>query len=90
LNPEDAKFTKMMIEALPKPLEKLYISHVKAFNYAFVAGCGVIINTFLLYFFATMFPLFMANWISILIAWSWNYTLSVGPLGYLFGLGEKK
>jgi hypothetical protein len=89
MNPEDAQFTKMVIEVLPKQLEKLYLSHVKMFNYGFVGGCGVIINTLLLYFFSSMFPLFIANWVAIGIAWSWNYMLSVGPLGFIFGLNDK-
>ena len=87
----EAPFTTIACEYLEKvKLKKVYLSHVKAANYAFVAGCGVLINTALLYALVSFFPLYLSNWIAILCAWGWNYTFSVGPFGYIFGLSEKK
>jgi hypothetical protein len=91
MNPEDAWFTKIVVSSLKNDsLKDMYLKHMKLCNYAVVAGFGVIINTVLLYLLIEIFPLFIANWIAIAIAWASNYTFSVGPLGYLFGLGEKK
>lgn len=91
MNPEDAWFTKTIILSLRNDaLKSLYLKRVKFFNYAFVGGCGVLINTILLYALISFLPLYLANWIAILVAWLSNYMFSVGPLGYLFGLGEKK
>ncbi len=64
----------------------VYIKYMSLINYAIVAGIGVFINMFVLYSFVAIFPLYMANGIAILIAFLWNWTLSVGPFGYLMGL----
>ncbi len=91
MNPKEAWFTKIVTSSLKNNmLKNMYLKRVKFFNYAFVGGCGVIINTLLLYALISFLPLYLANWIAILVAWLSNYTFSVGPLGFLFGLGEKK
>jgi regulator of replication initiation timing len=64
----------------------LYVRYMSLVNYAIVAGVGVIINMFVLYGTVTIFPLFMANGLAILTAFLWNWTFSVGPMGYLMGL----
>ena len=90
MNPEDAWFTRIVTTSLKNnALKNLYLKRVKFFNYAFVGGCGVLINTILLYALVSFLPLYLANWIAILVAWISNFFFSVGPGGHLFGLSEK-
>ena len=67
-------------------LAEMYVKYMSLINYAIVAGIGVIINMFVLLTFVSIFPLFMANGVAILVAFLWNWTLSVGPMGYFMGL----
>ena len=71
-------------------LSKFYIKYVKLLNYCLVCGLGVVINQFVIHFFIKYLPLFWSNNFAIATAFLWNYTLSVGPLGFLFGLAPKK
>lgn len=88
---EEAPFPRLIIPYLKKiGLNNLYVNHLEFFNYSFVCGCGVLLNTAVLYLMVPFFPLYLANWIAIACAWCSNYVFSVGPLGYLFGLREKK
>lgn len=64
----------------------LYVKYMSLINYAIVAGIGVLINMFVIYALVNTMPLFMANGIAILVAFFWNWTFSVGPLGYFMGL----
>lgn len=90
MNPEEAWFTRIVTTSLKNNmLKNLYLKRVKFFNYAFVGGCGVIINTVILYILVGYLPLYLANWIAILVAWLSNFMCSVGPFGHLFGLSEK-
>lgn len=68
----------------------LYIRYLSLFNYAIVAGIGVIINMFVLYSFVSIFPLWMANGLAILTAFLWNWTFSVGFCGWVFGFSERE
>jgi len=38
---------------------------------------------------SNVLPLWIANLVAILIAWTWNWANSVGPLGFLWGFKEK-
>lgn len=67
-------------------LADMYVKYLSLVDYAIVAGIGVLINMFVLYSFVAIFPLWMANGLAIFIAFLWNWTFSVGPMGYLMGL----
>lgn len=87
---EEAPFPRMIIPYLKKiGLNNFYVKHLKFFNYSFVCGWGVLLNTAVLYFTVPFLPLYLANWTAIACAWFSNYIFSVGPLGHLFGLRKK-
>jgi hypothetical protein len=72
-------------------LKNLYTQNHKFVNYAFVCGgIGVAVNQAVLHGLVTFLPLYLANFGAIAAAMVTNYTLTVGPLGYIFGLSEKK
>jgi len=58
-------------------------------NYACVGGIGVLINYLIFAMLISLFPWWITNAIAILVAWSWNWGMSVGPLGYLWGFKKK-
>jgi len=72
-----------------KKLSHLYIKTMSLVNYMLVCGIGVFINTYILYALVNLFPLWLANLCAIFTAFLWNWTLTVGPLGYLMGLSPK-
>jgi len=72
-----------------KKLSHLYIKTMSLVNYVLVCGIGVFINTYILYALVNLFPLWLANLCAIFTAFLWNWTLTVGPLGYLMGLSPK-
>ena len=71
-------------------LSKIYIKWHSLFNYMIVCGTGVAINQIAIHYFVRFMSLFWANNLAIMIAFASNWTFSVGPLGYLFGLSPKK
>jgi hypothetical protein len=88
---KEAFFPRLIIPYLKKiGLDVFYMKHLRFFNYSFVCGCGVLLNTAMLYLTVPYLPLFLANWLAIIVAYVSNYLFSIGPLGYLFGLGKKK
>jgi hypothetical protein len=58
-------------------------------NYAIVCGIGVLINMSILLPVSKIFPLWLANLFAILTAWMWNWSMSVGPFGWLWGFRER-
>lgn len=57
-----------------------------------IGGIGVLIN-YLVWMLLISFgglPWFFINAFAIIIAWSWNWANSVGPLGWLWGFKERK
>ncbi len=73
-----------------KSTGEIYIKWMSLINYAIVAGIGVIINQFVLHRLISFMSLWLANMVAILIAFMWNWTMSVGPYGYVFGLSSKR
>jgi len=71
-------------------LSRLYLKWLSLLNYAVVCGIGIGINTYVLYGLVNLFPLWLANFCAILTAFLWNWTMSVGPLGYLWGLSPRR
>lgn len=67
----------------------LYTKWMSLFNYMFVCGIGVFINMYVLLSFSNFMTLWLANIVAIFTAFLFNWTFSVGPLGYLFGLSPK-
>jgi len=73
-------------------LAKLYLRLWNPINYAMIGGIGVLIN-YLVWFLLISFgglPWFLINALAIIIAWSWNWANSVGPLGWVWGFRERK
>jgi len=73
-----------------KRLSNIYLKAYSFINYALVCGVGVFINMIILLNLAKIFPLYLANVCAIFVAWIWNWSFTVGPLGYIMGLSPKK
>jgi len=71
-------------------LVQLYLKWFNLVNYAVVCGIGVGINMYVLLGLANVLPLWLANLCAIGTAFLWNYSMSVGPYGWIWGLSEKK
>jgi VIT1/CCC1 family predicted Fe2+/Mn2+ transporter len=72
-------------------LTRLYTKMWSFANYALICGLGgTLVNYFILSSLVPILPLIIADVCAILIAAFWNYTLTVGYLGYLSGLAPKK
>lgn len=71
-------------------LASLYRKYWNPINYAIIGGIGVVINMFVLLSLAPIFQLWFANFIAILAAWLWNWSMSVGPFCYLWGFKPQK
>jgi len=69
--------------------EKYYEKFWNPLNYAFVGGIGVLINYLVFALLISAFPWWICNALAILTAWMWNWSMSVGPLGYLWGFSKK-
>jgi len=70
-------------------LVKIYVKGVNLFNYAIVCGIGVGINMAVIHALINIFPLWLANLCAILTAFLWNWSMSVGPYGWLWGLSSR-
>ena len=72
-------------------LANLYAKFWNPINYALIGGFGVIINylVWLLFVSSSGLPWFFINAIAIIMAWSWNWANSVGPLGWLWGFKKR-
>lgn len=76
-----------------KKLSHAYIKSCSLINYIIVCGTGVIINNlvqkFLYSYTGEALNWMVINNLAIIIAFLWNYTMSVGPLGFFWGLSPK-
>jgi len=68
---------------------QLYLKWISLVNYAIVCGIGVGINMYVLLGLANLLPLWMANLCAIGTAFLWNWSMSVGPMGWIWGLSER-
>jgi hypothetical protein len=60
-------------------------------NYAIICGIGgTAVNYLVLSSLVSILPLIIADICAILVAAFWNYSLTVGALGYLTGLAPKR
>lgn len=87
---KDAKIKGFIESLLKGPKNKwildLYVRFWNPVNYAIVGGFGVIINYVVWAGLMIIgWPWFVINALAILAAWSWNWSNSVGPFGYLWG-----
>jgi hypothetical protein len=73
------------------PIEKFYRKLWSFGNYAIVCGIGgTLVNYLILSTLVGILPLIIADVLAILVAAFWNYSLTVGALGYLTGLAPKR
>ena len=64
---------------------KMYQQFWNPLNYAIIGGIGVAFNYLIFALLINLFPWWITNICAILTAWLWNWSMSVGPLGYLWG-----
>jgi len=69
-------------------LGEFYKKFWNPINYAIIGGIGVGINYLVFVLLISSFPWYITNALAILTAWTWNWSMSVGPLGYLWGFGK--
>jgi len=63
----------------------LYESKSNFWNMGLIGLIGVLINQISIHFLIAYFPLWLANFFSILIAWVWNYENIFGKLTKYWG-----
>ena len=68
---------------------KIYVQFVNPINYAIVGGIGVLINYLTFILLVHRFPWWVTNGLAILVAWTWNWSMSVGPFGWLWGFKQR-
>lgn len=66
----------------------MYMKQPKFYNYILICGIGVIINQVILHFLAKIMFLYIANFISITIAFLWNYVNALGSFAKYWGMNE--
>jgi hypothetical protein len=72
-------------------VEAIYRKIWNVINYMLICGVGgTTVNYIILSVLVNILPLLIADVIAILTAALWNYTFTVGPLGYLAGLSMRK
>lgn len=67
----------------------LYKKYWNPVNYAIIGGIGVGINYLVFSVFINMFAWWFTDMFAIASAWLWNWSMSVGPLGYMWGFKTK-
>lgn len=86
-------FLKIDVRFFDKPtFSRLYLRLLNPFNYALVGGIGVFINYGVwsgLLWLVPWLPWWLINALAIIIAWSWNWANSVGPLGWFWGFKKR-
>ena len=90
----NAPMVKFIVSALrllfgEERLINLYLQWVSLVNYAIVCGIGVGINMVVIHALIKIFPLWLANLCAIFTAFLWNWSMSVGPYGWLWGLSSR-
>lgn len=71
-------------------LQRRYLQFWNPVNYALVGGIGVAINFIVWALLIGRLPWFLTNALAIITAWSWNWAMSVGPLGWIWGFRKRK
>lgn len=86
------RFIKRLIISVTRSqwLLQLYVKRMHFINYALVCGIGIGINMAFLHGLADVLPLAFANLGAIIMAWMWNYTMTVGSLGHLWGFTKQQ
>lgn len=87
-----SKFVITMMDSykISQRLKNFYIDHIKFLNYAFVCGgIGIPLNMAAYFAYSSALPGWLANLLAVLTVMVSNFTLSLGSLGYLFGLAPK-
>jgi len=77
--------TRLLIKMLSHPkiprfIKESYKYKPDFWNYALIGMIGVLINQITIHFFIKYLPLIFANFLSIGIAWMWNYQNALGSL----------
>ena len=73
---------------IPGFIKNTYTTKPKFWNYIFICGIGVLINQVILHFLAQIMYLWIANFVSITIAFLWNYVNALGYLAKYWGMTE--
>jgi len=68
---------------------KFYLKFWNPLNYAFVGGIGTLINYLVFVLLIGSLPWWATNAFAILTGWMWNWSMSVGPFGWLWGFRKK-
>lgn len=86
------RFIKRLIISVTRSqrLLHVYMKWMRAINYALVAGIGMFINMAFLHGLVNVLPLAFANLGAIIVAWAWNYTMSLGRFGYIWGFTKQE
>lgn len=71
-------------------LQNLYVRLWNPVNYAVIGGIGISINYLVNAILLNYMAWYFSNFVAILIAWSWNWANSVGPIGFLWGFEKKE
>ena len=69
---------------------ELYERFWNPLNYAIIGGIGMLINWLVCISLIGSFPWWITSALGILTGWMWNWSMSVGPFGYLWGFSKKK
>jgi len=70
-------------------LAALYARLANPVNYGIIGGIGVGINYLVFLLLIGRLPWWFTNFLAILAAWSWNWSMSVGPFGWLWGFKKR-
>lgn len=70
--------------------EQIYERFWNPINYAIIGGIGVLINYMVWSAFVNVYDWWFTNALAIISAWLWNWSMSVGPFGYLWGFTQQK
>lgn len=82
-------FTRLLSNPkIPIGLKNYYLSNPRFFNYILICGIGVLINQVILHFLAQIMFLWIANFMSITIAFLWNYVNALGSFAKYWGMDD--
>jgi len=71
-------------------ISKIYMAYWNPINYAIVGGIGVLLNYLIWATLNNAFDWWITNAMAIIVTWGWNWIMSVGPLGYMWGFKTQK
>lgn len=75
-------------EKAAEQVTNIYRKFWNPINYAIVGGTGVLINYLVWSLLQNVFAWWLVNALAILSAWLWNWGMSVGPFGHLWGFKQ--